>query len=396
MPPAAPRGPAGPGGEAVLYPSGIYVPGDPRRAVGPERGQAPGRGLGPGPAGYGRTPDPGYRNGPGPGPGSGPVPGPGPGHPVRDVYRPEQAPGYRRPDPRGPGYGQPGQGWRPPAYDRPAPPSARSVPPSARPTPVRPELIPPGVPYPASAPEGGYRPNGHQSPRGPVPGGPPRPTRPVNGPAPAGYHASAGYHGPPVPPRPVSYPAPQAPAPPAPVLSEPGTFVYRDTGEPDEPEDAGAAEPAGVYGPDDPAYGPPDPSWYHRQREEDEAARRQAEESQHMRGPFEPLSHVDGSGQAAPGYYAEAGHQGLDDEPPASTADEDQAIWASAAAPGEAALAQIKDLYMTAEAIGDENLGKHYQRLLERQRQLIGEYFKESGFGDYDAGEVSVSGESPR
>jgi hypothetical protein len=182
-------------------------------------------------------------------------------------------------------------------------------------------------------------------------------------------------------------------------MSEPGTFVYRDSGDPDEPEDAGAAMPDGVYGPDDPAYGPPDPSWYDRQREEDEAARRQAEELQHARGPFEPLSHTDGAGQ---GYHAEAGYQALADEVPASPAmaDEDEddpgAGELSEGTLSEAALAQIKDLYMTAEAIGEENLGKHYERLLERQRQLISEYFKESGFGDSGASEVSVSGESPQ
>jgi hypothetical protein len=182
-------------------------------------------------------------------------------------------------------------------------------------------------------------------------------------------------------------------------VSEPGTFVYRDSGGPDEPEDAGAATPDGVYGPDDPAYGPPDPSWYDRQREEDEAARRQAEELQQSRGPFEPLRHTDGAGQ---GYHAEAAYQALDDEAPASAAmageDEDErgADEFSEGTLSEAALAQIKDLYMTAEAIGEENLGKHYEQLLERQRRLISEYFKESGFGDSGASQVSVRGESPQ
>jgi hypothetical protein len=186
--------------------------------------------------------------------------------------------------------------------------------------------------------------------------------------------------------------------------------VYRDSGGPDEPEDAEAAALDGVYGPDDPAYGPPDPSWYDRQQEEDEAARRQAEELQHARGAFEPLRHADSAGQ---GYHAEAGYQALGDEAPASLlmVDEDEgedeggrgedeggrgAAAGSEAALSEAALAQIKDLYMTAEAIGEENLGKHYERLLERQRQLISEYFKGSGFGDSGASQVSVSGENPQ
>jgi hypothetical protein len=33
---------------------------------------------------------------------------------------------------------------------------------------------------------------------------------------------------------------------------------------------------------------------------------------------------------------------------------------------------------MTAEAVGDDRLEPHYGELLERQRQLIGEYFKKS------------------
>jgi hypothetical protein len=180
--------------------------------------------------------------------------------------------------------------------------------------------------------------------------------------------------------------------------------VYRDSGDPDEFEDAGAAALDGAYGPDDPAYGPPDPSWYDRQREEDEAARRQAEDLQQARGPFEPLPHVDDAGQD---YYTEAGYQAPDDEAfasPAMTGEDEGDRGAAAlreaelreAELREGALTQLKDLYMTAEAIGEENLGKHYEQLLERQRQLIGEYFKESGFGDSGASQVSVSGESPQ
>jgi hypothetical protein len=36
---------------------------------------------------------------------------------------------------------------------------------------------------------------------------------------------------------------------------------------------------------------------------------------------------------------------------------------------------QIKDLYLTAEAIGEDALDKHFQQVSERQRQLIREYF---------------------
>jgi hypothetical protein len=47
----------------------------------------------------------------------------------------------------------------------------------------------------------------------------------------------------------------------------------------------------------------------------------------------------------------------------------------------EEKLEQIKDLYMTVEAIGDDNVDKHFDELLQRQRELISEYFKETGIG---------------
>jgi len=41
-------------------------------------------------------------------------------------------------------------------------------------------------------------------------------------------------------------------------------------------------------------------------------------------------------------------------------------------------LEQIKDLYLTAEAIGEENVDKHFDQLLAQQRELISEYFRQS------------------
>ncbi len=45
------------------------------------------------------------------------------------------------------------------------------------------------------------------------------------------------------------------------------------------------------------------------------------------------------------------------------------------ALPEDAKLDQIKDLYLTAEAIGEDALTKHFEQVSERQRQLIREYF---------------------
>lgn len=136
-------------------------------------------------------------------------------------------------------------------------------------------------------------------------------------------------------------------------------FVYRDTE--DQPDNAGRRPPA----PDDPSY------WY------DLAATGPAEETpqvpEETRGPFEPLvSSADPPGTAR-----------------GSAADPAAGPDAAAAAPGEGEsgdtvhaqarkLEQIKDLYLTAEAIGESNVDKHFDQLLAQQRELISGYFKQS------------------
>ena len=54
-----------------------------------------------------------------------------------------------------------------------------------------------------------------------------------------------------------------------------------------------------------------------------------------------------------------------------------QAARASMWSPATAKMDQIKDLYLTAEAIGEDALDKHFQQVSERQRQLIREYFNQ-------------------
>jgi hypothetical protein len=84
------------------------------------------------------------------------------------------------------------------------------------------------------------------------------------------------------------------------------------------------------------------------------------------RGPFEPLqpSHAPASqqpaGQAPPADAA----RGENPEPP------EQARARK--------LEQLKDLYLTAEAIGEHNVDKHFDQLLAQQRELISEYFRQS------------------
>jgi hypothetical protein len=48
-------------------------------------------------------------------------------------------------------------------------------------------------------------------------------------------------------------------------------------------------------------------------------------------------------------------------------------------AQAQAKLDQIKDLYVTAEAIGEDALVKHFEEVSRRQRDLIREYFEQSG-----------------
>lgn len=87
-------------------------------------------------------------------------------------------------------------------------------------------------------------------------------------------------------------------------------------------------------------------------------------QSARMRDPFEPIER-----QAAP-----LPRRLPQMDPTAATSSE-------ATAPGAAKLDQIKDLYLTAEAIGEDALTKHFEQVSERQRQLIREYFEQMAAG---------------
>jgi hypothetical protein len=51
----------------------------------------------------------------------------------------------------------------------------------------------------------------------------------------------------------------------------------------------------------------------------------------------------------------------------------------AAARAARAKLDQIKELYLTAEAIGEDALVRHFDEVSQRQRDLIREYFKQPG-----------------
>jgi hypothetical protein len=63
------------------------------------------------------------------------------------------------------------------------------------------------------------------------------------------------------------------------------------------------------------------------------------------------------------------------------------------APPAQAKLDQIKDLYLTAEAIGEDALIRHFEEVSNRQRDLIRQYFEQSGFGQQAA--ARVPGDDP-
>jgi len=162
-------------------------------------------------------------------------------------------------------------------------------------------------------------------------------------------------------------------------------------------------DPALAYGPDDPAYGPPGPDWYKRR---EEGARRAeggeppaaAGGSRAVRGPFEPLRPED---REEAGY---ADYQPADGEPTFDVPDADlldseiseyQPIdyelselmdFGTPSDPEAGALGQVRDLYQTAEMISPASFDSHFDQLLERQRELISEYFRESvGLGSSGA-----------
>jgi len=136
-------------------------------------------------------------------------------------------------------------------------------------------------------------------------------------------------------------------------------YVYRDTG--DQP---GGPAATGGPGDNDAAY------WYDLPGSAAGTAA-PPQGGEETRGPFEPLV----SSSDPPG----AGR------PDTARADEGPADAGAGGVPEESAydrarkLEQIKDLYLTAEAIGEANVDKHFDQLLAQQRELISDYFRQPG-----------------
>jgi hypothetical protein len=110
--------------------------------------------------------------------------------------------------------------------------------------------------------------------------------------------------------------------------------------------------------------------------------------NERMRGPFEPPEKADpvGDGVASSRRTPQAGlggDAGMRD--PARGATISDAARASVWSPAAIKMDQIKDLYLTAEAIGEDALDKNFDLVSDRQRQLIREYFNQLGVSRADS-----------
>jgi hypothetical protein len=103
-----------------------------------------------------------------------------------------------------------------------------------------------------------------------------------------------------------------------------------------------------------------------------------------MRGPFEPAQKIVA---ASPPQAAANSLPGPRSADLAAAMPMSRAAGSDVWSPATAKMDQIKDLYLTAEAIGEEALDQHFQQVSERQRQLIKEYFGKAVPGGADGGD---------
>jgi hypothetical protein len=160
---------------------------------------------------------------------------------------------------------------------------------------------------------------------------------------------------------------------------------------------AGKTEPAEAYGPDDPAYGPPGPRPDAGRAEPADAhtADGDADDDESApapRGPFEPLRPADRrvtdhDHDQDQDRDQDLGH-GVDGDPaeadapepagPVESAEPDVLDFGPPSDPEAGTLGRLRDLYLTAEALGRDRLDRHFDELLDRQRKLISDYLKEA------------------
>lgn len=261
----------------------------------------------------------------------------------------------------------------------------------------------PGTASPSAAP-GAVPPSAGTGTARPGPAGP----RPV--PDPRLSHGPAGAHLDGAPPR-------SSPRPPEPVraaqpnggATRPGpagpapdpVFVYRDTG---DDTSAPTVLPTGADAPSRSAADQEAAYWYGRDEDPGKAsAEPERGPFEPVRGPFEPLHHSAGGMDQAPGpaggapgsadrtdpdgpvarrgqepRQAAQAQNGSPDPARQDGAGPDRAVPDERADQHARKLEQIKDLYLTAETIGEANVARHFDQFLAQQRELIGDYIKQS------------------
>jgi len=177
-----------------------------------------------------------------------------------------------------------------------------------------------------------------------------------------------------------------------------GVFVYRD--ETDSPGDRGARPAARPPSEDDPSY------WYDLLAEDPTPKREET------RGPFEPLlssGETPGAGHRNTDTTGTTGRTGMpgatgmprrqDQAGPAGTVQPPAAARGDGLeAPDQARarkLEQLKDLYLTAEAIGEQNVDKHFDQLLAQQRELISDYFRQPAASKREGRHAAEATEPP-
>ena len=99
------------------------------------------------------------------------------------------------------------------------------------------------------------------------------------------------------------------------------------------------------------------------------------------RGPFEPARPSQSSSGAEPESPRPGEPSSAAETEPAADEPGPAESGESLSAAAAAKLDQIKDLLLTAEAIGEQNLDKHFEQVSQRQRELIREFFNEAGPG---------------
>ena len=149
-------------------------------------------------------------------------------------------------------------------------------------------------------------------------------------------------------------PTPRPADPPAAV--DPSVYIYRDDSEP--------APPSRTRPEDDSAY------WY------DLGAEDSTPQHEDSRGPFEPL--VSSTEAETPGAETLSALTPSPEIASRETPGLAHDGGAGAQEHGRArTLDQLRDLYLTAEAIGEQNVDRHFNELLAQQRQLIYDYFSQ-------------------